>query len=238
MWGLTGLFVLRLFYLVTIASFVKAFIGAKDAMSADASQRIESDAADAFAMLFYRLKRKWPMPGKVLKLLMPGMAERLKDGRSDIPNAVTPEELAQLSDFSVTEASMMLGHYASKLTDEYGISALTEKNSRLRFLPGHFAGSSEEVPSPETGLSPELREVLADAGVTSAVSKWLLDHGITEVSAFADLAESKAEIAYVVGMPAGLNPADALQTQPLKSAWRDAEAIRKAQLEARTKEWV
>merc|ERR1712137_1215422 len=110
MWGLTGLFVLRLFYLVTIASIVKAFIGAKDAMhtEADVSQHIQNDAVDAFAMLFYRIKRKWPMPGQVLKLLLPGMVERKKDGGACIPNAVTPEELAQLTSLSLTEASLML----------------------------------------------------------------------------------------------------------------------------------
>eukprot|EP00928_Gymnodinium_smaydae_P050799 TRINITY_DN3435_c0_g4_i2.p1 TRINITY_DN3435_c0_g4~~TRINITY_DN3435_c0_g4_i2.p1 ORF type:complete len:799 (-),score=103.70 TRINITY_DN3435_c0_g4_i2:179-2575(-) len=230
MWGLTGLFVLRLFYLVTIASIVKAFMGAKDAVGQNAADRdIQVDALDAFTMMFYRFKHKWPMPGRILKNLQPGMKQRLKNATAGVPNAVTPSEMASLLALPEEEAKNMLRHYASKLLDEHGSSVLIEKNKKLRFAPGLSAtsdaavgeaSSREAAPASkecERTLTPELAKILDDFGVTAAVSTWLLDHGIIDIDAFADLAESKGQIVDVVGRPAGLDPSNALQTQPLKT---------------------
>lgn len=84
-------------------------------------------------------------------------------------------------------------------------------------------------------LRQDLLDCLADAGVQEAVAKWLADHNIVKLTAFADLADSKNEIIDVVGRPAGLDPADSVACQPLKTAWRQAEATTKAVLEAKAK---
>ncbi|CAK0803833.1 unnamed protein product [Prorocentrum cordatum] len=84
-------------------------------------------------------------------------------------------------------------------------------------------------------LSTELRDVLADDDVPENVAKFLVDKNIVKLGAFADLADSKSNIAQVVGQPAGLDPNDSIARQPLKSARRQAEAETKAELEAAAK---
>ena len=84
-------------------------------------------------------------------------------------------------------------------------------------------------------LSTELHDVLADNDVTESVAKFLADKHIVRLGAFADLADSKSNIVKVVGQPAGLDPGDSIACQPLKSAWRQAEAETKAKLEAAAK---
>ena len=81
-------------------------------------------------------------------------------------------------------------------------------------------------------MSKELSDIFADAGVTRAVADWLLGKGIRRIEAFADLAESRQQIVEVVGRPVGLDPDDAFQCQPLRTAWRNAEAAVKASLGA------
>jgi hypothetical protein len=91
--------------------------------------------------------------------------------------------------------------------------------------------------SPEVtqALSEDLHDCLLDAGVTEAAAKFLVDKKILKLAAFADLADNKAGIVEVVGRPAGLDPGNMIECQPLKSAWRDAEAKTKASLEAHAK---
>eukprot|EP00969_Alexandrium_andersonii_P321726 14215369-Alexandrium_andersonii.AAC.1 len=50
-------------------------------------------------------------------------------------------------------------------------------------------------------LSKELRDCLLDAGVSEGLAKWLATQGIAKIEAFADLADSRAEIAETVGKP-------------------------------------
>ena len=73
-------------------------------------------------------------------------------------------------------------------------------------------------------LQKALYEILDEARVTQEVAKWLADQGITKLEAFADLADSKAEIVQIVGRGAGLDIDNAIKRQPLKTAWRQAEA--------------
>ena len=81
-------------------------------------------------------------------------------------------------------------------------------------------------------LSTELRECLEEHNVTENVAKWLAEQNITKIEAFADLAESKKEIIDAVGRPAGIEVGDPIKCQPLKTAWRYAEARAKATLDA------
>ena len=78
-------------------------------------------------------------------------------------------------------------------------------------------------------LQKALYEILDEARVTQEVAKWLADQGITKLEAFADLADSKAEIVQIVGRGAGLDIDNAIKCQPLKTAWRQAEAQVKGQ---------
>ena len=84
-------------------------------------------------------------------------------------------------------------------------------------------------------LTEDLHDCLLDAGVTEDVAKFLVRNKILKLAAFADLADSKAGIIEVVGRPAGLDPNDMIACQPLKTAWRDAEAKTKATLEAQAR---
>ena len=67
------------------------------------------------------------------------------------------------------------------------------------------------------------------------LTKLLVDKGITQREAFADLAETKTGIVDIVGRAAGLDPNDHVQCQPLKTAWHNTEAQTKAELEAKAK---
>ena len=84
-------------------------------------------------------------------------------------------------------------------------------------------------------LSRELYDVLSESLVQPVVARWLADRNIVKLTAFADLADSKQEIIAVVGRTAGLDPNDPLACQPLKTAWRQADALVRANLEARAK---
>ena len=84
-------------------------------------------------------------------------------------------------------------------------------------------------------LSEKLNTCLLDAKVPETVVKCLVDKGITKRAAVADLAETKTGIVDIVGRAAGLDPNDHVQCQPLKTAWRNAEAQTKAELEAEAK---
>ena len=74
-------------------------------------------------------------------------------------------------------------------------------------------------------LQRKLSEVLLDSKVPEAQAKWLIGKGITTVAAFKDLADDRSQVADKIATPAGLDPADAVACQPLKTAWRTAEAI-------------
>ena len=100
----------------------------------------------------------------------------------------------------------------------------------------HSVGSSDEMPySAEvaSALQKELRECLEDANVQEEIAKWLVDNRIIKLEAFADLAESKAEIVSIVARAAGVDTGDAVKCQPLKTAWRRADAQVKEQTSAR-----
>ena len=84
-------------------------------------------------------------------------------------------------------------------------------------------------------LSEDLLECLLDASVPESVAKFLADKHITKLAAFADLADSKSQIVTIVGRPAGLDHEDAIACQPLMTAWREAEALTKAALEAKAR---
>ena len=84
-------------------------------------------------------------------------------------------------------------------------------------------------------ISRELKDCLQDAGVPECVAIFLIGRNIKKLEAFADLADTKAEIVDVVGGPAGLDVTDNIATQPLKSAWRNADAAVAAALAARKK---
>ena len=84
-------------------------------------------------------------------------------------------------------------------------------------------------------LSEKLNTCLLDAKVLGTVVKFLVDKGITQREAFADLAETKTGIVDIVGRAAGLDPNDHVQCQLLKTAWRNAEAQAKAELKLKQK---
>ena len=84
-------------------------------------------------------------------------------------------------------------------------------------------------------LQRELCELLQDNQVQVMVAQWLADKNILTVAAFADMAESKHEIIAHVGRPAGIDHDDPVACQPLKTAWRQAEAQTKADIEAKAK---
>ena len=85
-------------------------------------------------------------------------------------------------------------------------------------------------------LSSDLVDILADSRVPETVAKFLADKGITKVSAFADLADSKAEICTVLEEASTtITFPDNIAMQPVKSAWREADAKTKADMDARAK---
>ena len=84
-------------------------------------------------------------------------------------------------------------------------------------------------------LDPKLVDILQKAGVQSSIAEFLVQKNLSTVQAFADLADSKTEIITNLGRPAGLDHTDAIVCQPLKTAWRNAEAARKADLDALAK---
>ena len=84
-------------------------------------------------------------------------------------------------------------------------------------------------------LQRKLSEVLLDSKVPEAQAKWLIGKGITTVAAFNDLADDRSQVADKIARRAGLDPADGVACQPLKTAWRTAEAIVKADLDARAR---
>eukprot|EP00969_Alexandrium_andersonii_P235868 10413597-Alexandrium_andersonii.AAC.1 len=83
--------------------------------------------------------------------------------------------------------------------------------------------------------SKELWDCLMGAGVSEGLAKWSATKGAIKIEAFADLAESRIEIAEAVGEPAGLGHAAAFACQPLETAGRNVEASVKAALSAKAK---
>jgi hypothetical protein len=84
-------------------------------------------------------------------------------------------------------------------------------------------------------LSKELHDLPADHSVQNEIAKFLADHKIVTVAAFADLADDRNQIVTIVAQPTGLDHQNAISMQPLRSAWRTADANRKADLEAKSK---
>ena len=82
-----------------------------------------------------------------------------------------------------------------------------------------------------SNLQRELVEIFDETRVPEDIVKYCNDNGIHKVMAFADLAESKTEIVQVLSRIAGLDQGDPLKCQPIKSAWRTADAQTKASLE-------
>ena len=64
-------------------------------------------------------------------------------------------------------------------------------------------------------ITKELHDVLSENDVEEPIVKFLVENKIVKLRAFADLADSKANIVEVVGRPAGLDPADNIKSQPL-----------------------
>ena len=85
------------------------------------------------------------------------------------------------------------------------------------------------------GMLAELRDILQDNFVQEEVITWLANNRIFTVAAFADLADDRQQIVDAVIAPAGLDKANAIACQPIRTAWRIAEATTKAALEARAK---
>ena len=85
------------------------------------------------------------------------------------------------------------------------------------------------------GMLPEFKDILQDNFVQEEVIAWLTTNRIYTVAAFADLADDRQQIVEAVCVPAGLDRASAIACQPIRTAWRIAEATTKAALEARAK---
>ena len=85
-------------------------------------------------------------------------------------------------------------------------------------------------------LDVNLRNLLEECRAPADIAQWLADKGIMQVGAFSDLADSKDQIVKVLhdaGAP--VDAADALKCQPIKTAFRRALAMTKAEDEARAK---
>ena len=91
---------------------------------------------------------------------------------------------------------------------------------------------SQEI---DAKLSQELRSLLHDNQVQLEAAKWLADNSITKVQAFADLSSDRAGVIQNIARPAGLEHTNVVVCQPLVTAWRNAEAIAKAEIEAKAK---
>lgn len=81
-------------------------------------------------------------------------------------------------------------------------------------------------------LDRDLVDVFDETGFPEELAKYCADNGVTKVMAFADLAESKAEIVKIMARVAALDAEDPIKCQPIKSAWRIADARAKAALDA------
>ena len=80
-----------------------------------------------------------------------------------------------------------------------------------------------------------LLQILEDSKVPEQIAKWLGDKGIVKVGAFADLAEDKNGICEVISAAIGIEFADNVERQPLKTAWREADAKHQVNLQSRAK---
>ena len=81
-------------------------------------------------------------------------------------------------------------------------------------------------------LDRELIDIFEEAGVPENLAKWCADNNITKPMAFADLAETKKDIVTIMARATGLDQDDPLKCQPVKTAWRVADARAKANLDA------
>ena len=79
-------------------------------------------------------------------------------------------------------------------------------------------------------LSDDLFLILYDNQVPADIVEWMVSKGITKVAAFA--AQLVPVIIRAAGDKIQLSEEDAVATQPIKSAWRAAEAVTKVQNEA------
>ena len=84
-------------------------------------------------------------------------------------------------------------------------------------------------------LPKELLDFLCDNNISVEVAKWLADMNITKVQALADFASDRGTIINNVARVAGLDPDDPIACQPLVTAWRNADAVANAELEAMSK---
>ena len=81
-------------------------------------------------------------------------------------------------------------------------------------------------------LDRELLEIFEEAAFPENLTLYCAQNNLTKVMAFADLAESKAEVVKIFARVSELDANDPLKCQPVKSAWRIADARTKAALEA------
>ena len=91
------------------------------------------------------------------------------------------------------------------------------------------------APDVQKALQRKLHEVFLDAQVQEAQVQWLIGKNITTIATFNDLADNCTQVAEKIAKPAGLDSKDSIACQPLKTAWRLAEAIVRAELEARAR---
>eukprot|EP00973_Karenia_brevis_P003066 420592-Karenia_brevis.AAC.1 len=80
-------------------------------------------------------------------------------------------------------------------------------------------------------ISDELQRLLRKHGVDKKVEEYCTEHKIMTISQFAELADSKADVVEGICMPAGLDTNNRPICGPVKSAWRDAEALVEASLD-------
>ena len=85
-------------------------------------------------------------------------------------------------------------------------------------------------------LDVNLRNLLEECRVQPEIAQWLVDKGIAQVGAFSDLAETKEAVVKVLHKAgATIDPNDPVKCQPVKTAFRRAVAITKAEDEARAR---
>ena len=87
----------------------------------------------------------------------------------------------------------------------------------------------------ENQVHPAFLEVLYEAKVPETQVNYLVSNQIRNLASFVDLADTRGEVADKIARPAGVDHTSAFAVQPLKTAWRIADSIVKAQLEAKAR---
>ena len=80
-------------------------------------------------------------------------------------------------------------------------------------------------------LEDALERLLRKHDVDKRVDAYLVDKGILMLIKFSALADTKADVGDGICVPAGLSKEDRPLCGPVKSAWREAEAMTEARLQ-------